>query len=219
VRRTTLLVVLVVDDDPGFRGFVASLLESGGLEAVQAGDAIEAMAAATGRPPDGAILEVELPRVSGFGLCRELRGGCGPGLPVMFVSGTRVEAIDRAAGILIGGDDYLIKPVDPDEFLARVRRLLERSGAWNNPSAVDLTDREIEVLQLLAEGVPPTEIGKRLFISPNTVSSHVERILAKLDVHTRAHAVAVAFEAGILRTSSLAAVGSSQHDASLYEGP
>ncbi len=191
--------ILVVDDDPDFREFIASLLESAGLEAVQASDAEEAMAAATRRRPDGAILEVALPGVSGFGVCRELRDEFGPELPILFVSGTRVGALDRTAGILIGGDDYLVKPVDPDELLARVRRLLERSRGWARPSQSDLSDREIEVLQLVAEGWSPTEIGKLLVISPKTVSSHVQRILAKLGVHTRAQAVAVAYEAGLIR--------------------
>jgi DNA-binding NarL/FixJ family response regulator len=198
MRRTTMLVV---DDDPGFRGFVSSLLESGGLEAVQASSANEAMSVSTHQRPDGAIIDVGLPGVSGFSLCRDLRDAYGPGLPVLFVSGTRVDAIDRAAGMLIGGDDYLVKPVDPDELLARIRRLLERSRAWGRPSAVDLSDREIEVLQLLAEGWPPTEVGKKLVISPKTVSSHVQRILVKLDVHTRAQAVAVAYEAGLIRVT------------------
>jgi len=168
---------------------------------MEASDANEAMAAAALRRPDGAILDVTLPGVSGFGLCRELRDEFGPELPVMFVSGTRVDAFDRAAGMRIGGDDYLVKPVDPDEFLARVHRLLERSRALERQSDIDLSEREIEVLQLVAEGWSPTEIGEQLVISPKTVSSHVQRILAKLNVHTRAQAVAVAYEAGLIRVA------------------
>jgi DNA-binding NarL/FixJ family response regulator len=119
----------------------------------------------------------------------------------MFVSGTRVDAFDRAAGMRIGGDDYLVKPVDPDELLARVHRLLERSHALGRQSDIDLSEREIEVLQLVAEGWSPTKIGEQLVISPKTVSSHVQRILAKLNVHTRAQAVAVAYEAGLIRVA------------------
>jgi DNA-binding NarL/FixJ family response regulator len=197
-RRTT---VLVVDDDPRFCGFLASLLESASIDALQAGDASTAIAAAQERRPDAAIIDVALPGLSGYGLCRELRNAYGPELPITFVSGSRVDAIDRTAGMLIGGDDYLVKPVDPDELLARVRRLLERSRAWSKPSSVELTEREIEVLQLIAEGLPAAEVAKRLVIAPKTVSSHVQRILAKLDVHTRAQAVAVAYESGLIRVS------------------
>jgi DNA-binding NarL/FixJ family response regulator len=103
--------------------------------------------------------------------------------------------------MLVGGDDYLVTPVDPDELLARLRRLLERARAWSKPSSSHLSDREVQVLQLIAEGLPPAEVARRLVISPKTVSSHVQRILTKLDVHTRAQAVAVAYEAGLIRVS------------------
>jgi DNA-binding NarL/FixJ family response regulator len=191
--------VLVVDDNPGFCEFITTLCENAGLEMAQAGDADAAMAIARRRHVDAAIVDVELPGVSGYELCRQLRDQCGQGLPVIFVSGTRTDPIDRAAGILVGGDDYLVKPVDPDELLARVRRLLERAGAWGRPATSDLSEREVEVLQLVAEGWPPVQVASKLVISPKTVSSHMQRILTKLGVHTRAQAVAVAYEAGLIR--------------------
>jgi DNA-binding NarL/FixJ family response regulator len=193
--------VLVVDDDPGFCEFISSLCEQAGLDVAAASDADGAMSVARQRHVDAALLDVELPGVSGYELCRELRDEYGPALPVIFVSGTRVDPIDRAAGILVGGDDYLVKPVDPDELLARVRRLLERAGSWSKPQPSDLSDREVEVLQLVAEGWPPAEVAKKLVISRKTVSSHMQRILTKLGVHTRAQAVAVAYEAGLIRVT------------------
>ncbi|HEV8103545.1 MAG TPA: response regulator transcription factor [Gaiellaceae bacterium] len=195
------MTVLVVDDDAKFRACMSSLLASGSMDAIEAGDANEAIIAARSHRPDAAILDVALPGVSGYGLCRELRDIYGPDLPVLFVSGSRTDPIDRAAGMLVGGDDYLVKPVDPDELLARLRRLLERARAWSKPSSSHLSDREVQVLQLIAEGLPPNEVARRLVISPKTVSSHVQRILTKLDVHTRAQAVAVAYEAGLIRVS------------------
>jgi DNA-binding NarL/FixJ family response regulator len=197
-RRMT---VLVVDDDAKFRACMSSLLASGSMDTIEAGDANEAIIAARSHRPDAAILDVALPGVSGYGLCRELHDIYGPDLPVLFVSGSRTDPIDRAAGMLVGGDDYLVKPVDPDELLARLRRLLERARAWSKPSSSHLSDREVQVLQLIAEGLPPNEVARRLVISPKTVSSHVQRILTKLDVHTRAQAVAVAYEAGLIRVS------------------
>ena len=196
-RHTT---ILVVDDDPNFCALVADLLSSAGFDAAVFGDAARAIEGVRVRPPDAAILDVGLPGVSGYGLCRELRELFGEELPVMFVSGERVEAIDRTVGILVGGDDYLVKPVDLDELLARLRRLLGRAGFRDKPTSTNgLSDREIEVLQLLAEGLPPTEVARRLVIAPKTVASHVQRIFAKLDVHTRAQAVAVAYESGLIR--------------------
>jgi two-component system, NarL family, nitrate/nitrite response regulator NarL len=193
--------VLTVDDDSRFRGFLAALLESANFNVLEAEDASSAYAVTEKRRPDAAILDVNLPGVSGYSLCRELRTSFGPDLPVIFISGCRTDAIDRTAGMLIGGDDYLVKPVDPDELVARLHRLLERSRVWSKAPSHDLTEREIEVLQLIAEGYPPAEVAKRLVIAPKTVSSHMERILAKLDVHTRAQAVAVAYEAGLIRVA------------------
>jgi DNA-binding NarL/FixJ family response regulator len=198
VRRTT---ILVVDDDQGFREFLSGLLERSGFDAVPADSTHEALDEARKCRPDAAILDVGIPGGSGYGLCRDLRDAYGTGLPVIFVSGSRTDPVDRAAGMLVGGDDYLVKPVDPDELLARVRRLLERSRAWAKPMTHELSTREIEVLQLVAEGYPPSEIATMLVISPKTVSSHIQRVLAKLDDHTRAQAVAVAYEAGLIRVT------------------
>ena len=193
------LTILAVDDDPRFCGFLSAVLDSGGFDAIEAADAKGALAQAETNRPDAAILDVALPGVSGYSLCRDLRATFGTELPIMFVSGTRIDAIDRTAGMLIGGDDYLVKPVDPDELLARLRRLLERTSAAAKAPQLDLSEREIQVLQLIAEGCPPTEVARRLVIAPKTVSSHMERVLIKLDVHTRAQAVAVAYEAGLIR--------------------
>jgi DNA-binding NarL/FixJ family response regulator len=197
--------VLVADDDSRFRSFLAALLAHVDFGAVEAADGRAAIAAAREHRPAAVILDVCLPGLSGYEVCRELRALYGNELPILFVSGERVEPLDRAAGMLVGGDDYLVKPVDPDEFLARFRRLLERrdvTPAAVVGSKVDLTRREIEVLQLVAEGLRMADIAGRLVISPKTVSSHVQRILAKLGVHSRAQAVAIAYEARLIRVSA-----------------
>jgi DNA-binding NarL/FixJ family response regulator len=121
----------------------------------------------------------------------------GQGLPIVFVSADRTEPSDRVAGLLLGGDDYLAKPVEPDELLARVRRHLLRLETWNG-LGVRLTSREHQVLKLLADGLGPTEISAELGISPKTVATHVEHIYAKLGVHTRAQAVASAFRLSLV---------------------
>ena len=137
------------------------------------------------------MLDVNLPGVSGYEVCRSLREQYGPELPIIFLSGDRIESYDRVAGLLIGGDDYIVKPFAPDELLARVRGLIGRRRSIRLRS--DLTEREREVLQLLAEGLAQTDIADRLVISKKTVGTHIERILAKLGVHSRAEAVAFAY--------------------------
>jgi DNA-binding NarL/FixJ family response regulator len=169
------------------------------IDVVLADSADSATAVARESHVDAAILDVSLPGINGYGLCRQLREIFDSELPVVFVSGSHTDPKERATGILIGGDDYLVKPVDPDELVARLRRLLERARSWSKPSTSDLSAREIEVLQLVAEGYPPAQVAKKLVISPKTVSSHVQRILVKLNAHTRAQAVAIAYEEGLIR--------------------
>lgn len=198
--------ILVVDDDARFVHFLATLLESAGFEVLAATSADSAVAGAREARPDAALVDVVMPGRGGYSICRELREEIDPDLRVIFVSGERADAMDRAAGIIAGADDYLVKPVHPEELLARLRRLLERSREVA-PAAIDLSEREIEILQLIAEGWPPAEVAQRLFIARKTVSSHVERIFAKLGVHTRAQAVAIAYEAGLIRVEPWNRVG------------
>jgi DNA-binding NarL/FixJ family response regulator len=136
--------------------------------------------------------------MSGYETCHELRNLYGETLPLVLLSGTRVDALDRIAGLLLGADDYIVKPFDPGELLARARLLLRRqkNGAehrnGHSPSLDALTPREREVLDLLAEGRSQDAIAQELFITPKTVATHIQRVLAKLEVHSRAQAVAVA---------------------------
>jgi DNA-binding NarL/FixJ family response regulator len=190
--------ILVVDDDMRFVAFLQALLEGAGYCVAAATTADEATAAVHDAPPDAAVLDVVMPGRGGYSICRELRGEADANLPVLFVSGDRIDPIDRAAGIIAGGDDYLVKPVHPEELLARLARLLDRVRAGTPKPALDLSAREVEILQLIAEGCPPADVARRLYIAPKTVSSHIQRIFVKLGVHTRAQAVAIAYAAGLI---------------------
>jgi DNA-binding NarL/FixJ family response regulator len=188
--------ILVVDDDAGFRSYVAELLESVGYETTQLASGAAVLPAVAGERPDAILLDVQLPGLNGYEVCRELRDRYGHSIAIVFVSGQRTEALDRAAGLLLGADDYLVKPVDPGELIARVRRLVERpqsNGAVAASQKLEsLTQREQEVLDLLAEGLRQDEIATKLVISPKTVATHIQRILGKLEVRSRAQAVAIA---------------------------
>jgi two-component system nitrate/nitrite response regulator NarL len=191
-------VVLVVDDDQRFREMVRAVLERAGFAVAAAADADAALAAVGEARPHLGLLEVELSGASGFELYQELRDRLGEGLPIIFVSGEQTDPHDRVAGLLLGADDYLVKPIDPDELIARVRRSLRpRSDPAMGRAKLDLptlTAREQEILALLAEGKSSAEIARELVISVRTVGTHVQHILGKLGVHTRAQAVALVRE-------------------------
>lgn len=198
-KGTSLSFILVVDADPAAAKQIAELLGGVGFEARTATSGEDALAAAGERRPQAVLLEVRLPGVSGYEVLRELRHRYGEQLPIMFVSGERVETFDRVAGLLLGADDYVVKPFAREELIARVRRLVVRSAS-DEPRALrsKLTRREQEVLQLLASGLTQPEIAMKLVISTSTVASHIEHILDKLGVHSRAQAVALALRSGLV---------------------
>jgi DNA-binding NarL/FixJ family response regulator len=195
--------VLIVDEDRGFRTLVSKILARAGFDTREASSGEAAVADVRAQRPAVVLLDVCLPDVNGFEVCRELRDEFGEELPVIFVSGDRTEPLDRTVGLLLGGDDYVVKPFDPDELLARVRRLVTRSrqnGRGSGIAAPDhaLTPRELQVLQRFAQGLRASQIAEELVISPKTVASHVQRVLAKLGAHSRAQAVAFAYESGLV---------------------
>src|SRR5687768_10572939 len=128
--------ILVVDDDPHIRELLSFALAKAGMEVDQAADGEEALAATEARPPDLIVLDINLPRLSGLDVCRQLRASGGPraGLPILFLS-SRDDEIDRIVGIEIGGDDYVVKPFSPREVVARVGAILKRSAAAAAPEA------------------------------------------------------------------------------------
>jgi DNA-binding response OmpR family regulator len=178
-----------VDDDRDSRALIADVLRAAGYATYEAETGEQALITANQETPALAVLEVMLPGLSGYEVCRRLKEDSGKSVPVVFVSGARVEAADRVAGLLVGADDYLTKPFDPGELVARVRRLLPPSDAEAHPRT-KLTEREGEVLSLIADGLSQTAIADKLFISPKTVGKHVEHIFAKLGVRNSAQAVA-----------------------------
>jgi DNA-binding NarL/FixJ family response regulator len=188
--------VLIADDDEPIRLLLATALDAEGCTVVTAerGDAVVPLVRRF--RPDAVVLDVAMPGLSGYEVCHRLREEFGEGLSIVLLSGFRTDGIDRVAGLLLGADDYVVKPFDPNELIARVRRLVERSR--RPPEMERLTARELEVLTLLARGFAQNQIASRLVISPKTVATHLQHILEKLRVHSRAQAVAAAFRYGLL---------------------
>jgi two-component system, LuxR family, response regulator FixJ len=197
--------ILIVDDDANYRAFVASILDRVGYGTREASSGEEALSSVRSDRPSCVLLDVLLPGVTGYAVCRELRDEYGDVLPIIFVTGERTEPGDRVAGLLLGADDYVLKPFDSDELLARVRRLLvrtevvARSNGERRSNTFGLTARERDILMLLADGTGQKAIAAELVLSSKTVATHIQRILTKLDAHSRAEAVAVAHREGLAR--------------------
>jgi DNA-binding NarL/FixJ family response regulator len=193
--------VVVADPDDHARAEVAELLGRLGCDAVEATTGHEVLEAAERDAPALVVLDVALEEGSAYECCRSLRERFGEGLPIMLLSLHRVQPSDQVAGLLLGADEYLAKPLHPDVFTARARRLLLRAQ-WRATQRSPLTAREHEVLSLLVAGINAREIAERLCITHKTTSTHIERILGKLGAHSRAQAVAFAVRDQLVETAA-----------------
>ncbi len=190
--------VIVVDDDEDFRTMVSQLLGRVGYETRGVATGEQALAAARSERPALVLLDVHLPDVSGYEVYRALRAELGQDVPIIFLSGARTESYDRVGGLMLGADDYIVKPFVTDELIARVRGMIARTRHPAPRRDHGLTNQELRILKCLAEGLTQGEIARRLFISPKTVATHIQHILGKLGVHSRAQAVAFAYQRGLL---------------------
>ena len=116
--------ILIADDDPHIRELVVHFLDQAGHATVEAGDGEEALAAVAAGRVDLAILDVMMPRMDGWQVCRRIKSG-GRDLPVIMLT-ARGESSQKVRGFELGADDYVVKPFDPPELLARVKALLRR---------------------------------------------------------------------------------------------
>jgi DNA-binding NarL/FixJ family response regulator len=204
--------ILVVDHDDDARAEAVRVAVRLGYEACGATSAELLLERLGDERPLLAIVEVELPgRTSGLELLRELHDRFGGNLPVILVSAERTTPLDRVAGLLLGADDYLVKPFDSGELLARARRSLQRSNGHapaengnGDRERLSLSPREREILTLLAEGKTQKQIAAALVISPKTVATHIQHVLGKLGVNSRAQAVALAYRSGLVESDVVA---------------
>jgi DNA-binding response OmpR family regulator len=125
--------ILVVDDEPHIREIVGSYLVREGHEIRYAGDGDAALVAAMEREPDLIVLDVMLPGRSGFDVLRELRAAGRRSAVILLTA--RDDVIDRVAGLEIGADDYVTKPFEPRELVARVSAVLRRAAGGLAPAA------------------------------------------------------------------------------------
>lgn len=197
--------VLVVDDHKLFAEAVQLALEKHAMDVVVATTADEAVAAAAGHGPDVVLLDIGLPDRSGLQLGRELLEAHPDAKIVIVTSLEDQRALQEA--VKLGFHGFLTKDTKLPQLVRAIRDVAEgqlvvphrltirrRNGESEEVAllASQLTPREREVLSLLVAGSNSTEIARALTVSPNTVRTHVQSILAKLQVHSRLEAVAFA---------------------------
>ena len=199
----------MVEDTPEFAEAIERHLTLDGHEVLLATRAQEALLRATHEQPELVVLDLGLPDRDGYHVLRELRGR-GNQCPVLILSARSLEA-DKLEGFRLGADDYVTKPFSAMELLARISALLRRSrpapvvqvGAATGIRALDdaelrerygLTERQVEVTRLVAEGCTNGEIANRLGVSYFTARNHTEQVLAKLGVSSRAAVGALLYD-------------------------
>jgi DNA-binding NarL/FixJ family response regulator len=203
------ITVLVADDHPAMLSAVADVLEDAGFQVVgRARDGEEALAKIETRRPMVALIDVRMPRLGGVELARELARRA-PETKLVFYTAHGDRALVTEA-LDVGVRGFVLKEA-PLADIVRAIELVAAGGTYVDPvlagllatAAVrqelpSLTQRERDVLRLLSDGLSNEEIGKRLFISPETVRTHVRKAMRKLEADTRTQAVATALRQSLI---------------------
>lgn len=202
--------VVVADDHRILREGVRRCLEDAGLTVVEGvGDGLAAVRAVDEHVPDVVIMDVSLPGLGGIEATRRIRErhpGIGVVMLTMFADPTTLQEAIRA-----GAAGYLVKDCTTEDMLAVVRTVATGGIALSAGAAGSLMElahedhdtvlsrREVEVLQLLAEGASTADVARKLYISIKTVKNHLSSIYEKLDARDRTQAVLAAQRLGIVR--------------------
>jgi DNA-binding NarL/FixJ family response regulator len=213
-----MIAVLLADDQALVRTGLRMILDSEpGLEVVgEAADGVEAVAESRRLSPDVVLMDIQMPQLDGISATRRVVAACPGTRVVMLTTFDRSQLVYDA--LVAGASGFLLKDAPSDQLISGIRqvhrgeellapsitrRLIEeftRSDRLPEHSGISrLTDREQEVLLLVARGRSNAEIAAELFLSVQTVKTHVARVLAKLDVRDRVQAVVVAYESGLVR--------------------
>ena len=194
--------IFIADDDSAVRDALATIFELDGFAVKTFAEGNSLLSAVAHAKPDCVILDVHMPGRSGLDVLQEL----GPGFaaPIFMISGQgdipmAVEAIKK------GAHDFIEKPFDADTVVSRVREALEARQRMNNgqasglhafPGEDQLTPREREVLEQIAQGASNKEAGRHLGISPRTIEVHRARIMEKLGARNTADLVRIVYSDG-----------------------
>ena len=217
--------VVLVDDQALVRGGFKALLESDSeIEVVgEASNGREAVRVAKSQKPDVMLMDVRMPEMDGLAATREILGSPETASTRVLVLTTFDLDEYVYEGLQAGASGFVLKDIEPRELIQAVhviargeallapsvtRRLISEFASRRRPPASvtaqrlrELTEREREVLGLIARGMNNDEIAEELVISPATAKTHVSRIMSKLEARDRAQLVVIAYESGLVTAS------------------
>jgi two-component system, OmpR family, response regulator MprA len=174
--------ILVVDDEPAVRESLVSSLTFEGYETIEASDGVEALEQVEKEKPDLVVLDVLMPRLDGLTACRRLRTS-GSNVPVLMLT-ARDMVGDRVSGLDAGADDYLVKPFELDELLARIRALLRRSTLSSprevNDEVMVFDDLSMNTLtrEVVRDG-KPLELTRTEYMLLEMLLAHPRQVLTR----------------------------------------
>ncbi|MGK7920655.1 MAG: response regulator transcription factor [Trichodesmium sp.] len=206
--------ILIVDDEDSLRTLLKRHLEFQGYEVKDANSGLDALSILEQEEPDLIVSDIMMPEMDGLEFCQRLRAtNLGQLVPFIFLS-SKGELEDRIVGLSMGADDYINKPFEMRELVAKIEAQLERSRriylqikrlneefvattkSEGSPEPLPLTPAEERVFWEVAQGLTNKQISDRLFISPRTVQTHLSKIMRKLNLENRSQLVRYAFENG-----------------------
>jgi DNA-binding NarL/FixJ family response regulator len=199
--------ILSVEDHPVFREGLATIISSQlDMElTAQAGNAVEAMAEFRKHRPDVTLMDLRLPGASGIDAVVAIRGQFPEARIVILTSSGSDAELQKA--MRAGAAAYVLKTTPKNELLAVIRSVCRgqkyvsaevAARLAENMGEESLTDRELQVLQLIRDGNRNKQIADRLSIAETTVNFHIKNLVAKLGANDRAHAVTIAIRRGLL---------------------
>lgn len=206
--------ILIVDDDVNISELLRLCLEKEGYETVIANDGLDAISTFKEETPDLVLLDIMMPKVDGWQVCREIRRVSN--IPIIMLT-AKSETFDKVLGLELGADDYMVKPVESKELLARIKAVLRRYDSGNayadkeiiyNNLSVNISNYELKI-EGKPVSIPPKELELLYFLCSNpnrvftrqqlmeevwgfehygdsrTIDVHVKRLREKLEGHEK----------------------------------
>lgn len=204
--------ILAIDDEPLNLMLLEDFLQHRCQQLLVETDIESALVLAREKQPDVILLDIVMADIDGYQVCQRLKSAIETAaIPVIFLS-SLISAEDKVKGFEVGGVDYISKPFDIAEMLARLENCLKLHQQINQTQKTkaqqrkekialyQLNEREIEILGLYVSGYTRDQIAKKIYLSENTVKWYLKQLFVKLDIKNRTQAIEKANEIGLINS-------------------